>query len=562
MNRLKRQSVLLAFAILSACLCLSCFFLSCLFDTQSTVKPIAEDPYFSRSVAGLDDAKPSETRELHNGDSLDLTAAPVKLMILGRETRMTAFNGSVPGPLLHVRQGDTVFVKLRNRSGSPITLHPHGVRLDYHFDGAPNFTQDPVKDGEDFVYRIAFPDAGMFWYHSHIREDAYQTLGLYGNFLVAPKDSGYWNPVDREVPLMISEVKLDSDGIAPIRKEMADHVMMGRFGNVFLVNGDTDFVVTVKRKEYVRFYATNACNARVINLVMNTHWMKVVGSDNGKYERSIHMGSEFIAPGERLVYEVMFKDTGMVMIYHEMADRFLKLGRVHVIGDSVDTPYGRAYADTDTAVSVIKDIDAFRGSFNKVPDKQLLFTGTMDGHMHMAMKSAADADGGSATTKSDPAGTSAMSGADPADALAKTLAAQHGPDGSIGVEWADTMAMNPGSTAANMNWIIRDQETGLENHDILWSFQRGDQVLIRIRNDSNAVHAMPHPIHFHGQRFLVVRVNRKVNPDLAWKDTYIVPASATVDLLLDASNPGGWMAHCHIAEHAEGGMMFHFHVSD
>lgn len=507
----------------------ACALTGCLFETRETGGS-PEDPYFSRSVEGLDEAVPAETRELRNGDGFDLTAAPVKKVILGKEVRMTAFNGSIPGPLIRVRQGDTITVNLRNRCGSPLTLHPHGIRLDYRFDGAAGFSQAPVEDGGDFAYKIAFPDPGMFWYHSHIREDAYQTLGLYGNFLVTPRDSAYWNPVDREVPLVIGEVLMDSGGLAPIRKDMADHVLMGRFGNVFLVNGDTDFTVTVKRNEYVRFYATNACNTRVLNLVTNQHWMKVVGSDNGKYERSRLVASEFIAPGERVAFEVLFKEAGDALLYHEMPERYLKLGTVHVLEDSVDTPYGRAYADTDTAAAVVKDIDAFRASFSKPPDRELLFTGSMGGHGHRAMK---------------------------------TAASRHGPDGSEGIEWVDTMGtMNSQATPENMAWVIRDQRTGDENHAIFWSFKRGDQALIRIRNDSNAVHSMPHPIHFHGQRFLVVRVNGKPNPDLAWKDTYLVPAAATADLLLDASNPGGWMAHCHIAEHMEAGMMFHFRVGD
>jgi suppressor of ftsI len=122
--------------------------------------------------------------------------------------------------------------------------------------------------------------------------------------------------------------------------------------------------------------------------------------------------------------------------------------------------------------------------------------------------------------------------------------------------------MNSSSTIANMHWVIRDAKTGLENHAIRWNFRRGEQALIRIVNDPAAVHSMPHPIHFHGQRFLVVRVNGKPNPNLAWKDTYLVPSASTADILLDASNPGIWMAHCHIAEHLAGDMMFHFTVSE
>lgn len=519
----------IAALLLSACLsALS----GCLFETRA---PGSGGLYFPTSVKGLSEAAPMPEKVLRNGDTLLLTAAPAKKRIDGREVRVASFNGSVPGPVLRVRQGDTVTVILRNRIGYPLALHPHGLRLDPHYDGSPGFSQDPVEDGEDFTYILRFPDAGAFWYHSHVREDAFQILGLYGSILVAPRDSGYWNPVDREVPLVIGELPLDSEGIAPLRLDRPDHVLMGRFGNVFLADGDTDLVIHVRKNSYVRFYVTNACNTRVLNLAMERTWMKVVGSDNGRYETSYSAGSEFLAPAERLVFEAAFRDTGTYRIYHSMPDRAIPLARIVASEDSSASGYADAYADrVDSAYSVIADIDRFRPSFGKDPDKYLLLTGTMDGHAMPIMKAAADS------------------------ALAR---AGHGPDGSLGLEWADTMeTMNSGSTPENTSWIIRDLQTGLENHDIFWHFRQGDQVLIRIRNDSAAVHPMPHPIHFHGQRFLVTAVNGRRNLQLAWKDTYLVPTGATADILLDASNPGGWMAHCHIAEHLGAHMMFAFRV--
>lgn len=510
----------------------------CLFDSHSSGTPPQAIPtYFPRDTAGLPEAAaPAETL-LRGGDTLLLTAAPVKKSIDGSVSRMAAFNGSIPGPVLRVRQGDTVTVVLRNRVGYPLTLHPHGLRLDPHYDGAAGFSQDPVPDGKDFTYRLAFPDPGAFWYHSHVREDVFQILGLYGAILVAPRDTAYWNPADLEVPLVIGEVPLDSTGgIAPVRMDMPDHVLMGRFGNAFLANGDTDLVIEVKKNAYVRFYATNACNTRVLNIGVDMTWLKVIGSDNGRYETSYLAATEYFGPGERVVFEAAFPDTGTFKLYHSTPSRFFRLARIHVGEDSARSGFADAYyGRVDSLPSVAADIDSFRTAFGKEPDKRLLFTGTMDmsGH-HMAMKAGADA---------FPARVA------------------HGPDGSIGVEWSDTMAtMNASSTPGNTAWIIRDLETGLENHDIFWRFRKGQKVLIRIQNDSNAVHSMPHPIHFHGQRFLVAAVNGKKNLQLAWKDTFLVPAGATVDLLLDASNPGGWMAHCHIAEHAEDGMMFHFRV--
>ncbi len=71
---------------------------------------------------------------------------------------------------------------------------------------------------------------------------------------------------------------------------------------------------------------------------------------------------------------------------------------------------------------------------------------------------------------------------------------------------------------------------------------------------------MQHPIHFHGQRFLVLSRDSVRTTNLVWKDTVLVRTGESVDLLLEASNPGAWMVHCHIAEHLEGGMMFTFQV--
>jgi FtsP/CotA-like multicopper oxidase with cupredoxin domain len=71
---------------------------------------------------------------------------------------------------------------------------------------------------------------------------------------------------------------------------------------------------------------------------------------------------------------------------------------------------------------------------------------------------------------------------------------------------------------------------------------------------------MHHPIHFHGQRFAVLKQNGVVNQNMVWKDSAIVHAGETIEVVLDPSNPGKWMAHCHIAEHLHSGMMLGFQV--
>ena len=94
-----------------------------------------------------------------------------------------------------------------------------------------------------------------------------------------------------------------------------------------------------------------------------------------------------------------------------------------------------------------------------------------------------------------------------------------------------------------------------------WTFHVGDQVKLRLVNEMDSDHPMPHPFHVHGAgRFLILARDEVVEPNLVWKDTVLVRTGETVDILLDVTNPGRWMAHCHIAEHHESGMMFSFNV--
>jgi FtsP/CotA-like multicopper oxidase with cupredoxin domain len=137
-----------------------------------------------------------------------------------------------------------------------------------------------------------------------------------------------------------------------------------------------------------------------------------------------------------------------------------------------------------------------------------------------------------------------------------------GHEHSDGIEWEDDMVeVNKLTTPANMRWKLIDRKTGAENADIDWRFRVGDRVKIRLLNEMAGDHPMHHPFHVHGAgRFLVLSRDGVVEPSLVWKDTVLTRTGETVDILLEVTNPGLWMAHCHIAEHHESGMMFSFNV--
>lgn len=503
---------------------------------------------FAAATEGLPDVQESAIVELEDGARFDLTAIMARKEINGQPVKMLAYNGSIPGPLIKVHQGSEITVNFTNKTDVETTIHSHGVRLANAFDGTPDVTQEPVPVGGTFSYTLNFPDAGVFWYHPHVREDYAQELGLYGNYLVVPAEPAYWSPVNREVALMIDDILIENGRIAPFDRSVADHVLMGRFGNIMMVNGETDYNLNAKQGEVVRFYLTNTASTRTFNVTIPNAKMKLVGADGGKYERETFVDSVIISPSERAILEVLFDHAGTYTLQHKTPEKSYALGTI-TVGSEKDTPsYVSQFNTLRTNQDVIANIDLFRSAFDKISDKKLALTidmmdmGNMGGNM-MSGDSGGHGDHivGSGQMMSN---QMMMGGSgDP-------------------IEWEDTNSMlNQMSTTQMMQWKITDEATNEINMDINWKFKVGDRVKMSIFNDPKSAHPMQHPIHLHGQRFLTLSTNGIKNDNLVWKDSVLIKNGDTVELLVDMSNSGQWMAHCHIAEHLEDGMMFSFEVS-
>ncbi|HJU85890.1 MAG TPA: multicopper oxidase family protein, partial [Gemmatimonadota bacterium] len=427
-------------------------------------------------------------------------------------------------------------VRFANETAMPASIHWHGIRLENRFDGVPGVTQEAVAPGDTFLYRVRFPDGGIYWYHPHHREDVLQDLGLYGNLLVeAP---GAFAPVDREVPLVLDDLLVADAGLVPWGAETATHALMGRFGNVPLVNGEPSWELDVGRGEIVRFYLTNVANARTWNVSLPGARMKLVATDVGRFEREEWVESVAIAPAERYVVEVRFDRAGAVpllhrahgidMIYGNYVVEEDTLGIVRVGEVSIEPAAGRSRDFDAPAVNedVVEEIDAVRARLGDPPDRTLVLTVEVD-------------------SLPFPLG--------PILAQDRTYFPP--------LEWAGTMPeMNWATTGREVRWALVDPATGARDSAIDWRFARGELVKLRLVNDRGAFHAMHHPIHVHGQRFLVTAVNGVAVENHAWKDTAIVPAGGTIDILIEFSNPGRWMVHCHVAEHLESGMQTVFTV--
>jgi len=491
------------------------------------------------STQGLEFAKAPEIIELKDSDKIDLSIDIIKKEIAGKEIRMFGYNGQTPGPLLKVDQNAQVYINVTNNLDVNTTIHWHGLRLDNKFDGNPGVTMKAQEPGESFEYKLDFVDEGIYWYHSHVREDYQQELGLYGNILVSPIKDDYYNNVNMEIPIILDDILIDDDGISPFFKDFATHGMGGRWGNVMLINGDDNYNLEVTTGEVVRFYLTNVANTRVFKFSIPNAKMKLIGSDVGSYEKEEFVDSVIISPAERYTIEVLFDKQGEYQFKSITPDKEYTLGKIKVSGEPItlENDFSKDFNSLKANKYVAKDIDNFRQYFDKNVDINIKLSKDIHGFLKLFDRGDKD------STDND------------WEKVATGYADKIG--------WEDPDArFNPQVKSTDITWILKDTNTGMKNEDIDMNFKVGDKVKIRIFNDESMSDPMYHPIHFHGQRFLVLEKNGVKTENLVWKDTVLVPIGSYVDILLDVTNPGDWMAHCHIAEHLTSGMMMTFEVTE
>jgi FtsP/CotA-like multicopper oxidase with cupredoxin domain len=574
-----------------------------------------------------------QTIDIEPGGMFDLRIHRVTKTIGDNTHRMFAYNGSIPGPLLRVQQGSEVYVNVLNDIDVDTTVHWHGLRLENAFDGVPHDTQAPIPPGGRYIHRLQFPDAGVFWYHPHMREDYEQEMGLYGNVLVAPSDPDYWPDVDREVFLTLDDILIEGDRIAPF-PEHGSYTAMGRFGNVLLVNGETHQTLEVHWNEVVRFAFTNTANTRVFKVALPGARMKLVGSDAGHYEHEAWVHDVVIAPSERYIVDVMFDKPGEHILEHRTPGKIYPLATIKVSEQTLEDAAAGSFERVRTNEDMVVERRRIQPFLEAEPDKVIAAVAEMDfdepegatsytcpmhpevvrdqpgscpecGMKLMPVAPAAstytcpmhpevvrDEPGkcpecGMKLMPASPAratytcpmhpevvrdepgscpecGMKLMPGNQVEAAKAQsshTHEHDHGDAMADGIEWEDMMVeVNKKTNPQNMRWKLIDRETGKANFEIDWTFVVGDQVKIRLVNEMESDHPMHHPFHIHGERFLVLSRDGFEEPNLVWKDTVLLRTGQTIDLLMDAGNPGIWMAHCHIAEHSESGMMFNFRV--
>jgi FtsP/CotA-like multicopper oxidase with cupredoxin domain len=349
----------------------------------------------------------------------------------------------------------------------------------------------------------------------------------------------------------------------------------------------------------------------VFNVALPGARMKLVGGDSGRYEHEQWVESVILAPSERAVVDVLFERAGKLEVEHRTPKRTYVLATVDVLPEPAVPPLARPFDVLRDNLEWQKERARMAQHLAAPPDKTLAIVAEMDlgvpegpviyvCPMHAdvtsdqpgrcpkcGMKLVATA---AATSYVCPMHADVVRDKPgrcpkcwmklvPAAVVAgakghgehqqhamehhhhEDAHAAHGEAG--GIEWEDDMVdVNRITTSRNTRWKFVDRETGAVNHEIQWSFRVGDRVKVRLINEMNSDHPMHHPFHVHGAgRFLVLARGGVPESNLVWKDTVLVRTGETVDILLDVTNPGIWMAHCHISEHHESGMMFSFNVA-
>lgn len=431
----------------------------------------------------------------------EITAGPAKKKLYTDgdvEADLWAYNASNPGPEIRVKAGERVKVRLINNLEEPTSIHWHGIRIQNDMDGVAGLTQDPVPPGGTFEYDFVVPDAGTYWYHAHNRSWNQVARGLYGSLIVEEVEPAFDR--DHDITVVIDDWRLRDDGNLDLESlgNLMDWSHAGRLGNYLTVNGDSAPVFPLKRGEAYRVRLINVANARVME----------IGADGAE-------GSILAYDGQTLPEPETIPSDPLLIGPAQRMDLLIR-------------------ADKDFPLQLVTRGDRFSFAEFSVKDNE---------------------------------------GAAVAEVKLPTAGTLPEPDLSSASTY--TLEMTGGA----MGQFVETRYNGkvLEGEDFrrtgqVWAFngvanlsdtpfftaKQGETIVVDVRNETSFVHAM----HTHGHHFRVVeREGSTVDESARWRDTFLIGPSQKVRIAFVADNPGKWLFHCHMLEHAAAGMNTWFEVA-
>ena len=295
--------------------------------------------------------EPAALRSTNGLLQVELVAAEQDVLLAGRRARVLAYNGQIPGETWRVRPGDRVEVRLENRLDSPTNLHTHGLHVSPQ--GSSDNALLSIDPATTFDYRFDLPSdhpTGVFWYHPHRHGHVADQIfgGLYGTIIVEADDV----PGARDRVLVISDTSLTAGG--EVRGVTAAERMMGREGDLVLVNGQVEPVITSRPGEVERWRVVNACTSRYLRLALPGQQLQLLGTDSGHEATPRDVDEVVLVPGNRADLLVRMRggasqlrtlgyDRGgpmMGMMSEQTQSGPLVLAHLEVVGDSLGGPHG------------------------------------------------------------------------------------------------------------------------------------------------------------------------------------------------------------------------------
>ena len=522
-----------------------------------------------------------------SGRVIDLAVGQGAIEVAGRSGHAFAVNGSVPGPLVRLKEGEAVTLRVANHLAQDTSIHWHGLLLPFQFDGVPGVSFPGIKPGETFVYELpALRQSGTYWWHSH--SDLQEQAGHYGPIIIDPADP---DPVqaDRDYVLLLSEfsplhphtimAKLKKGEEYFNRQKTSwtdDYRLSGRDRRMwagmrmmptdiadvtgstytYLMNGhapEDRLEYLFSPGERVRLRIINGSAMSFFNIRIPGVRMSVVQAD-GKNVRPIEVDEFQIGTAE--TYDIVVDPTAEAhTIVAEAMDRS---------GMAVATLASRAGARAP--VPSLRDpvlltmTDMGHGGMDHSGGDHLnmghaLSTGRMD-HGSMKMRD----------TSSLPPDVAVGPGVDmvsanPADRMGDPGLGLDNVEHKVLTYW-DLTALEPNDDPRKPSRHMQIHLTGnMERY--MWSFDGrkfnavadqpirfayNERVRVKLVNDT----MMAHPIHLHGHFFeLVNGADRMHQPQ---KHTVIVQPGGSATFDLTADEPGDWAFHCHLLYHMHAGM--------
>lgn len=259
----------------------------------------------------------SATREFN------MTIEEVKVHVApGFDYKVFAFNGQVPGPLIHVKEGDDVTVHVTNNTSLPHTIHWHGIDQinNWKNDGVPGVTQEPIQPGDTFTYHWIADRPGTLWYHCHVNVWEHVAMrGMWGPLIVDPKKpSPLEKKVTKDVVMMFSSWEspyADSYGKGGSPHDVADY---------FSVNGKS-FPMTqpirVKKGDVMRMRLIGAGDETHL-IHLHGHDMLVIAKDGYPLKVPYYADTLAVAPGVRFDAIVQMNNSGRFVV-HDHVDKHM-----------------------------------------------------------------------------------------------------------------------------------------------------------------------------------------------------------------------------------------------